>query len=213
MKLKGTDKDLRTIVKGLDVRYVLDGSVRKAGTSLRIAVQLIDGLSDANVWSEKYSGTMDDVFQMQESVSRSIVEALQLTLSTEERRQMEERPIANPKVYDLYLRSRAAFNQGDPAALDRSIALLKQGIEMIGDNELLYAALGYTHYFYFRWISKLDIDHLNLAEGYLRKTFAINPESSHGFVLQGLLSYSHGQIVEALTSLNKAVESDPAAYR
>ncbi|PWT90058.1 MAG: protein kinase, partial [Blastocatellia bacterium] len=123
MKLKGTEKDLRTIVRELDVRYVLDGSVRKAGSSLRISVQLIDGLSDANVWSEKYSGTLEDVFQMQESVSRSIVEALQITLSTDEQRQMDERPIADPQVYDLYLRARAAFNQGDPAALDRSIAL------------------------------------------------------------------------------------------
>jgi tetratricopeptide (TPR) repeat protein len=146
---------------------------------------------------------------MQESVSRAIVEALQLTLSTDERQQMDERPIADPQVYDIYLRARAAFNQGDPAALDRSIALLKQGIEIIGDNELLYAALGYAHYFYFRWISKLDIDHLELAEKYLQKTFEINPASSHGYVLQGLVSYSHGHIAETISSLTKAVEADP----
>jgi hypothetical protein len=127
MKLKGTAKDLRNIVRELDVRFVLDGSVRKAGTSLRISAQLIDGLSDANIWSEKYSGTLDDVFQMQESVSRSIVDALQITLSTDEQRQMKERPIPDARAYDLYLRSRSQLQLGIPSALDRSIELLKQG--------------------------------------------------------------------------------------
>jgi eukaryotic-like serine/threonine-protein kinase len=209
MKLKGTDKDVRTIVRELDVRFVLDGSVRKAGSNLRISVQLIDGLSDANVWSEKYSGTLDDVFQMQESVSRSIVDALQITLSTDEQRQMEERPIPDARAYDLYLRSRSQLQLGIPAALDRSIELLKQGLEIIGDNELLYAALGYNYYFYFRWISKVDDNYLQLANECMQRVFAINPSSSHGFSLKGLLSYSEGNVAESFASLKRAVELEP----
>ena len=209
MKLKGTTKDLKTIATELNVRYVLDGSVRKAGPNLRISVQLIDGLSDENLWSEKYNGTLADIFEMQENVSRSIVDALKITLSADEERQLAERPIADAEAYDLYLQARSQFLQGVPAALDRSIELLKQGLEIIGENELLYAALGYSYYVYFRWISKLDENRIRLASECMQKAFALNPSSSHGFVLKGLLSYSEGNMGEAIRSLKRALELQP----
>ncbi len=209
MRLKATTKDLRTIVEELNVRYVLDGSVRKVGQSLRISVQLIDGVTDANLWSDKYNGTLEDIFEMQENVSRSIAEALEITLTDDEQRRIEERPIGNAQAYDLYLRARANFLLGIPSALDRSIELLKQGLDIIGENELLYAALGYTYYFYFRWISKLDEGHLRLANECTKKVFAINPSSSHGFSLKGLLCYSEGDIGESIRFLKKAVELEP----
>jgi non-specific serine/threonine protein kinase len=209
MRLKGTNKDLKTIASELNVRYVLDGSVRKAGANLRVSAQLIEAESDANLWSEKYSGTLQDIFEMQESVSRSIVEALKITLSADEERQMAERPIEDARAYDLYLQSRAKFLQGNPAALDSSIELLKQGLEIIGENELLYAALGYSYYFHFRWISKLDQNYLRLANECMQKTFTLNPSSSHGFSLKGLLSYSQGDIAEAIRSLKQAVALQP----
>jgi len=62
------------------VRYVLEGSVRKAGNNLRITAQLIDGVNDSHIWAEKYNGTLDDVFEIQEKVSLSIVTALKLKL-------------------------------------------------------------------------------------------------------------------------------------
>jgi non-specific serine/threonine protein kinase len=209
MKLKRTTKDTKTIADELHVRYILDGSVRKAGQSLRISVQLIDGVRDANLWAEKYSGTLEDIFEMQESVSRSIAEALKITLSAVEIKQMEERPIADAQAYDLYLRARAKLMQGNPAALDRSIELLKQGLEIIGENELLYAALGYTYYSYFKWISKLDENYLRLGRECMEKIFALNLVSTHGFSLKGFLSYSEGNIAEAVRSLKKAVEIEP----
>ena len=209
MKLKGADKDLKTITEELKVRYVLDGSVRKAGDKLRISVQLIDGATDANLWAEKYTGSLDDIFEIQESVSRSIAEALKITLTTGEIKQIEERPISDAQAYDLYLRARTKFHQGNPEALDRSIELLKQGLEIIGENELLYAALGYTYYFYFRWISKLDENYLRLARECRQKLFVLNPDSSHGYCLQGFLSYSEGDIGKAVYSLEKAIELQP----
>ncbi|MEZ5425503.1 MAG: protein kinase [Pyrinomonadaceae bacterium] len=209
MKLKGTTKDLKTITEELNVRYVLDGSVRKAGPDLRISVHLIDGISDANLWAEKYTGSLDDIFEIQENVSHSIAEALKITLTTGEIEQIEERPISDAQAYDLYLRARAKFMQGDPSALDRSIELLKQGLEIIGENELLHAALGYTYYFYFRWISKLDENFLQLANECLEKIIALNPVSSHGFALKGHLSYSRGDIAESIRSLKKAIELQP----
>ncbi len=209
MKLKGTDKDSLTIAAELNVRYILDGSVRKAGEQIRISAQLIDGSTDENLWADKYSGTLSDIFEIQESVSRSIVEALKITLSTEEERGIEERPIENPVAYDLYLRARSAFVKGSPEALDTAIDLLEKGLEIIGDNELVLASLGYVHYQYFRWVSKLDKGHLEKAEQYMRRTFAHNEASPHGHVLKGLLAYSRGDMAESLRSLRKAVAIEP----
>src|SRR6185503_2018528 len=87
VKLTETGWDLRRIGRELNVRYALEGSVRRAGSALRITAQLIDVESDAHLWAEKYSGTVDDVFDLQEKLSRQIVEALQITLSPPEDRE------------------------------------------------------------------------------------------------------------------------------
>jgi non-specific serine/threonine protein kinase len=75
MAFKGVKKRVAEIARELDVRYVLEGSVRKAGNNLRITAQLVDAVEDAHLWAEKYAGTLDDVFDIQEKVSGAIVEA------------------------------------------------------------------------------------------------------------------------------------------
>jgi TolB-like protein len=81
LQLKGTTKGMREIGRTLGVRYALTGSARKAGNTLRITAQLVDTTADEQIWAEKYSGTMDDVFDVQERVSRAIVAALRVTLT------------------------------------------------------------------------------------------------------------------------------------
>jgi TolB-like protein len=103
MQLKGTDKNIKTIGRELNVQYVLEGSVRKHGNNLWITAQLIDADNDIHLWAEKYRGTMDDVFDIQEKVSRSIADALKLKLSPEEYKRIAERPIADIKAYECYL--------------------------------------------------------------------------------------------------------------
>ena len=95
MHFKGTNKDLRAIARELQVRYVLEGSVRRAGTSLRVTAQLIDAENDSHVWAEKYSGSIEDVFAIQEEISRKIANALQLRLTDAEARGIAKRPIDN----------------------------------------------------------------------------------------------------------------------
>ena len=88
MLYKASQKPLMDIAKELNVQYVLEGSVRKAGSDLRITAQLIDARNDAHLWAEKLSGTMDDVFTMQEKISRSIVSALKPKLMPAEKQQI-----------------------------------------------------------------------------------------------------------------------------
>ena len=76
MTFKGAKATIKEIANKVNVRYVLEGSVRKAGNNLRITAQLIDGLTDSHIWAEKYNGNLDDIFEIQEKVSRSIVDSL-----------------------------------------------------------------------------------------------------------------------------------------
>jgi len=95
--------DLKEIARILDVRYLLEGSVRRAGTQLRITAQLIDGTTDSHLWADKYAGSMDDVFEMQERISRTIVEELRVRLEDAEPRSA---PVTDVETYELYLRAR-----------------------------------------------------------------------------------------------------------
>ena len=124
MQLKGSTKGIREIGRDLGVRYILEGSVRRAGNSLRITAQLIDAQSDAQLWAEKYNGTMDDVFDVQERVSRAIVDALDVTLSSEEDRHLADRPIQNVRAFELFLQARQELRRYN---VERGMALAPAG--------------------------------------------------------------------------------------
>lgn len=98
MTFKGTNKKIKEIANEVNVRYILEGSVRKKGNNLRITAQLIDAMNDGHLWAEKYSGTMEDIFHIQEKVSRSIVEALNLKLTTKEESILSQHPIQSSKA-------------------------------------------------------------------------------------------------------------------
>ncbi len=105
MTFKGTKKKIGEIVGDVNVRYVLEESVRKAGNNLRITAQLIDAMTDTHLWAEKYGGTLDDVFDIQEKVSQSIVDALRIKISPEVKEKIHERPIDNVFACDCYKRA------------------------------------------------------------------------------------------------------------
>ena len=141
MLLRGSKKDVPTIARDLSVRYVLEGSVRRAGRSLRITAQLIDALEDEHLWAEKYTGTFEDVFDMQESVSRAIVEALELELTDAERTNVVRRRTASSEAYTLYLRARHLFNQRTASSIQRSVEYYLKAIEIDGRFALAFAGL------------------------------------------------------------------------
>jgi len=182
--LKGTQKDTRTIARELDVQYVLEGSVRKAGNDLRITAQLIDGRTDEHLWSERYSGTLDDVFEMQERLSCSIVDALMLKLSPEEERRLTERPIDNVQAYECYLRARQETWLFTKDALDRARQHLQNGLDIIGENALLLAGMGYVY----SQCANVGLEHeeyIEKAEEYARRALELDPESPEAHLVLG----------------------------
>ena len=207
--LKGTDKDTRTIARELDVQYVLEGSVRKAGNDLRITAQLIDGRTDEHLWSERYSGTLDDVFDMQERLSCSIVDALMLKLSPEEQRQLTERPIDNFQAYECYLRARQEAWLFTKDALDHARQHLRNGLEIIGENALLLAGMGYVYAQY----ANLGLEHeeyIEKAEDCAKDALALDPESPEAHLVLGFTNMAfRGDQTKSFYHLKQALARNP----
>lgn len=210
MVYKDTRKSTKVIAQELNVQYILEGSVRKAGNDLRITAQLIDAVKDSHIWTEKYRSTLDDVFDLQEKISRSIIDVLKLKLSPEEDRYVAQRSIKDTVVYECYLRAKQKMVLWTEDAIDSAIALLKKALEIEGPNELLYTtlALAYTRY----WGAlpfRQDESELEKAEDYAAKVFEMNPDSSDGYVLKGTVLFFRGKIQEAVAHVKKAYHMNP----
>jgi TolB-like protein/Tfp pilus assembly protein PilF len=141
MTFKGARKKVTEIAAEVNVKYVLEGSVRKVGEDLRITVQLIDAISDSHLWAEKYSGKITDIFKMQEKVSGSVVEALKMKFQPAEKKQT-----SNLKAYDLYLLGRYYWNKRTEEGLGLCIKYFEQAIELDKNYALAYAGLSDAYY-------------------------------------------------------------------
>jgi serine/threonine protein kinase/Flp pilus assembly protein TadD len=206
MQLKGARKDLRTIARELGVRYVLEGSVRKAGSSLRITAQLADASADASLWSEKYSGTLDDVFEVQERVSREIVRALDITLTSDEHRRLAERPIANARAFELFLQARTELRRYAPA---RAEALLREAVRVEGASPTLTSQLTWVKVMRVRAGMSRDRSLLDEAEREARELLERVPEAGFGHSLLGQIEYERGRLVEAVRHCKLALAREP----
>jgi tetratricopeptide (TPR) repeat protein len=200
---------MKTIGRELDVQYVLEGSVRKVGNNLRITAQLIEATSDAHIWAEKYSGTLDDVFDIQEQVSRSIVDALEMRLSPAEVKKMTKRLIDNPKAYELYLKAREELNSLSTGYMQRSQDFLEKALKIAGDNSMLYAALGHVNFQYYNLGIHRDKKYLELALSWAEKSLELDPNSPKPYSILGPIKYKEGRLQEAVRQLKKALQIDP----
>ena len=125
---KGQAIKATEIAQKLNVRYIVEGSVRKGGSKVRISAQLIDALSDTNLWSKKWDKSLDDIFEVQDEVSSSIAAMVSPAVKGQEQVKLAARKSVNMTAWDYYLRALSAFNNGEvgdvvTALCDKSIAL------------------------------------------------------------------------------------------
>ena len=106
---KGQAVDVKQVGRELGVRYVLEGSVRKAGNRVRITGQLIDALTGAHLWADRFDGSLEDVFDLQDKVASSVAGVIEPALQTAEIARSSDRPTNDLTAYDLYLRAYAMY--------------------------------------------------------------------------------------------------------
>ena len=130
---KGQSLDVKEVAKTLGVTYVLEGSVRKAGNRVRITGQLIDGAEGDHVWADRYDRDLDDIFAIQDEISKAIVDALKIKLLPEEKKAIEQRGTTNVEAYNLYLMARQQWvsgNFGDPRRDEAIVRVCNQATRL-----------------------------------------------------------------------------------
>jgi TolB-like protein/class 3 adenylate cyclase len=125
---KGQAVDVKQVGRELGVRYVLEGSVRKAGMQLRITGQLIDALNGTHLWADRFDGSLEDVFELQDRVAVSVAGVIEPALQAAEMRRSAARPTPDLSAYDLYLRALAVFFPTTKDRVTEALGLLEQAI-------------------------------------------------------------------------------------
>ena len=128
---KGRAVDVRQVGKELGVRYVLEGSVRKAGNRLRITGQLVEATTGAHLWANRFDGVLEDVFELQDQVTASVAGAIEPYLQRAEIDRAQRKPTENLGAYDYFLRGMAVFNQGIPERFAEAQELFAKAVGLM----------------------------------------------------------------------------------
>lgn len=135
---KGRAVDAKQIGRELGVRYILEGSVRKAANRVRITGQLIDAMTGTHLWAERFEGTLDDIFQLQDHVAASVVGAIAPQLERAEIQRAARKPTESLDAYDYYLRGMTQFHRGTRDGAEAALPLFYKAIELDPDFATAY---------------------------------------------------------------------------
>ena len=142
---KGKSVDSRQIARELGVRYLLEGSVRKAGNRLRITGQLVDASSGAHLWADRFDGTFDDVFDLQDKVTANVVGAIGPKLEQAEISRARRKPTESLDAYDYYLRGMACLHQSSKESTSEALQLFSRAIELDADFASAYGMAAFCY--------------------------------------------------------------------
>jgi adenylate cyclase len=209
---KGQSRDIGEVAKHLQVRYILSGSVRRAGERLRLNAQLTDTRTGSSLWAEHYDGTLADVFGLQDQISRQIVAALSRTLGTGGGLSPMRRDTASPEAYDAFLHGRNRFflyanKEENRKARD----LYQKAIELDPGFGTAYAMLAWTHAFdAMNGWSDSRGDSLDKAEALAAQAVALDEALPVAYFVTGLVYRERGEYEKAVAEARKAIALDPS---
>ena len=207
---KNQSVDIKDVGRKLGVRHVLEGSVRKAGMKVRINVQLIDADSGGHVWAERYDRSLEDIFLVQDEVTRRIVDALKVNLTGKEEARREERGKVNAEAYDYLIRGRSCLLQFTPDGAREARGMLLHAIELDPGMALAYAALTFVYgtEYLNRW-NDPGPDHLQRGLEMARKAIEADENEAMGHLAYGVGLMWLRRLDEAERSVQRAIELDP----
>jgi len=206
---KGQSVDIKDVGEKLGVRFVLEGSVRKAGDKIRINAQLIDAGTGGHIWAQRYDGNYEDIFALQDEITAKIVSALEVNLTQQDSDRARHRPTFNIDAYDLFLRGRTKFYEMNPEAFREAGDLFRQAVELDPEFADPYLYLGFLQLVGYLYIIPGFEDGLNTGQTLVEKAVALDDRSGMARTLLGWLQIWQGEHDLALTNLERGVELDP----
>jgi adenylate cyclase len=210
-QFKGQSVDVCEVAAKLGVTHVLEGSVRKAGNRVRITAQLIDGAGGGHVWADRYDRDLTDIFEIQDEISKSIVDALKVKLLPQEKKAIAQRGTNDVEAYKLYLLARQYWvtgNHGDPRREERAMRICGRAVQIDPYYAQAWAMLGYTQ-------SNLHYDfNMSTDDGFAaaHTALSIDPTIAEAYLPMVRRLEEQGRKVEADEHLAKALELDPESW-
>jgi TolB-like protein/Flp pilus assembly protein TadD/predicted Ser/Thr protein kinase len=194
----------------LGAMYVLEGSIRRAGSRLRITTQLVEVRTRHSVWAERYDRQMEDVFAIQEEISLSIAKALEITLSPQEEKVISKKPTANPQAYDFYLRGRNYLRQRQ---FEYALAMYQEATKLDPAFALAYAGIAHVWGGMHEFRSQSP-EYLEKGLEACAKAESLAPESAEVLSARARMLYAEqkyeGSIEAALLAIAKQSECEGA---
>ena len=203
--------DPPAIARDLGVRYLMVGSVRRGGDTLRVNAQLIDAIHGEQLWAERFDGAVDDVFAVQDRINARIVEALALRLTDVETQRIAGTPTTSTPAYDAYLKGMQNFWRGSADDYDEAVRYLQQAIGIDPDFAEAYAALAAIHWQAYKrgwyrnqpWMGLAWEKTMNALEQALKR-----PTALAYFVDSGIYT-TNRRFEQAIAQARKAVQQFP----
>ncbi len=212
-QFRGDSADLAEVGERLKVGAVLDGSVRRAGNSVRISAQLVDVVDGYQIWSQTFDRSLDDVFAVQTEIAREIVAALQLELGAAGGQGAvivgRALPTQNARAYELFLQGRHLWRQRSGPNIERALELLQAAVELDPEFAEAQAALASTH------VVTPNYLNVNAAEAYDRawdasaKAIELDPTLAEPYAVQAMARFFRQEWPEAESGFRRAIAMQP----
>jgi len=211
---KGKEIKIPVIAKELGVKYVLEGSIRRAGNDVRINAQLIDAVTDHHVWADRFDGKNENIFALQDKITERIVSALALKLSASEQKVMADKGTDNIVAYDTFLKGMSHMRKLTPKDLVKAIEYFEKAIKLDPNYSEAYANLASTYMSALKIGKKFwDESGKNfptarlLARNYVEK--AMKHPTSRGYQVMATLELYKRNFAEAIDNAEHAVSISP----
>ena len=207
---KGRAVKVPDIAKELGVRYVIEGSVRKAGNRVRITAQLIDSNTGGHLWAERYDRELTDIFAVQDEVTQEIVSAMAVSLTGDERERLKVTGTENLEAYDYFLRSREQYRLGSKEGNAQAQALLKRAIKLDPGYAPAYAYFAYTYHLIYvnQWYEAADRP-LEHAHKFAQKAVELDGTDQWARLALGANYLWGRQHRQAIAELERAIALEP----
>jgi adenylate cyclase len=210
MKYKGSQKGASEVGKELNAGTLLEGSVRKAGSRVRITAQLIDTASEGHLWAQNYDRQLEDVFAIQSEIAEKVALELRIRLVEDEKRVIERKPTDNPEAYTYYLRGKELVRERTEYAVRQAIGIFEKAISTdqnfakayVGVAEGYWALVNDGYEPYEQAAPKAELS--------VKKALQLDPELAEAHAILALVNWQEDDIQEGEAEARRAIELNPS---
>jgi eukaryotic-like serine/threonine-protein kinase len=209
MRFKKSEKGIKDIGRELNAANILDGSVRRADSKIRITARLTDTATDKNIWAETYDRDLKEVFTIQSDIAQQIAAALRAKLTPAEKERIEKKPTKDIRAYEYYVKGREFYNRYKKEDNEQAVELYKKALELDPDYALAHAGLG-DAFFQRAFRFGFPETWFDTAIEESQKAIALDPNLPEGYkALSSAYFWGKGWRKKAIEILQKAVEANP----